>query len=187
MTAVTLFRRQRWNKGGEDTVPRLVEPFGQGNQEFCRDANRISGSIAADPDPKPPYAAPRAAGGRIHLYPARNRFRVRTPDHPLLDRQGFERAAAPCDQGVQPLPPAAFAAPRRYDLEVPRHDHVPRRHSETARRRPHRAYQRGGRKRRRQPDHVRLRAPHPRDEDARAQAGARPLRHRRRDRRRAPR
>ena len=105
----------------------------------------------------------------------------------LFHRQGQLGDAAPGDEGLLSGQAAVPAAARRHDLEVPRNDRVSRRHGRPAGRGAAGAHQPGRPGARHRPVHARLGRAHRRDEDAGAEAGARPVRLRRRVRRRAPR
>ena len=91
----------------------------------------------------------------------------------VFDRQGLDRPAASGAQGVLSGQAAVSAAARRHDLEVPRHDRLPRPHRARARPRADRAHQSRGRGARHQSDRLPALHLHRRHEDAGAAPGAR--------------
>ena len=97
----------------------------------------------------------------------------------------FERHAACGDEGVPSGQTAVPAPARRYDLEIPGDDRVPRRDGAPARARTHRPCQRGRRPAGGFADRLRFAGAYPGDEDRSAAAGARQRRLRRGVRRRA--
>src|ERR1051326_5520439 len=133
------------------------------------------------------HSAPAGSGSGSDLHPARGRDAVREAGAALFDRQGFERARPSRAQGVLSDEAAVPAAARRYAVEIPGDDRVPRRDRAATRARAHRRRPRGRRGPQHQPDRFRLRAAHPHHEDRGAQSRARPLRLRRGDRRSAAR
>ena len=134
-----------------------------------------------------PLVPSRRAGGREHPHLPRGGRAVPQAGAALFDRQGLHGPAAPGAQGVLSGQAAVPAAARRHDLEVPRHDRLPRPDDARARARAHRAHQRAGRRARHQSDRLPALRLHRRDEDAGAAAGARQARLRRGLRRRAAR
>ncbi len=114
------------------------------------------------------------ARGRSHSRAERGGRGIPESGPALLDRQGFERAAASCAQGLLPGQAAVPLHACRHDVEIPRHDRVSRPHRARARTRSDRPCQPGRASReRRRSDRLRLRGPYPRDEDGSAAPGAR--------------
>ena len=68
----------------------------------------------------------KATRGREHPHHPRGSRRVRAAGDALLNRQGLRRHAAAGAEGVPPRTAALPTAARRYDLEVPGDDRVPR-------------------------------------------------------------
>ena len=130
---------------------------------------------------------PRSARGREHPHLPRGGGAVPQAGAALFDRQGLHRPLAPGAQGVLSRAAALPGAAHRHDVEVPRHDRLPRPHRRRARPRPHRAYEQGRSGARHRPDPPRAFDLHRRHEDAGPEAGARSARLRRGLRRRASR
>src|SRR3546814_6776260 len=68
-------------------------------------------------------AAPR---GREHLHPAGSSGGICQTGDDVFDRQGFVGYAASGDEGISSGPAAISAAACRHNLEIPRHDRLPR-------------------------------------------------------------
>src|SRR5271167_2859480 len=75
--------------------------------------------------------ASELTGSRKHLHPEGSRGAIRAAGAAVFDRQGLLGAAAPRAEGVLPGAAAVSISTYRYDLEIPRHDHVPRCDRET--------------------------------------------------------
>ena len=95
--------------------------------------------------------APRHARGRGHPHFPRGGRAVPQAGADVFHRQGLDRAAAPRAQGVLAAEAAVPAAAHRHDVEVPRHDRLPRQDGARLRPRPHRAHERGRPEARHQP------------------------------------
>ena len=109
------------------------------------------------------------------------------PGDAVLDRQGQRDDAAPGEEGLLPGAAAVPAAARGHDLEVPRHVRTARTHGARARHGAARLPEPRGQGAGHQPLRPRLADPHRHVEDAGPEAGAGPVRLRRRLRRRPPR
>src|ERR1700722_4296130 len=113
----------------------------------------------------------QAAGGRVHSHHAGSCRRDAQSRDALLDRQRFKRHASRGDEGLLSGQAAVSAAARRYDLEVPRDDRLPRRNGAPAWPRSDRPHQPGWGEAWHFADRFGFTAPHPGDEDRVAASG----------------
>ena len=112
---------------------------------------------------------------------------MRTARDALLDRQGQRRDARHRAEGVLSGEAALSAVARRYEVEVPRDDRLPRPDGREAGTRPAGLQQPRWARTGHRPVHARIGRAHRRDEDPGLEAGARQVRLRCRLRRRTPR